>query len=368
MRTIFSVVGIFLVGALAALGAFGQSISGAATYSCDFEGNHCDFLEQSKLGEWAPPAAPRRSTLVTTARSGSRGVRLHTEPGDSNVRGSGHWERDDLMKPPDPTYCNEGQEERASACARVATAEAMSTRGASTRPFRTRTGRSQTSPATPGTTSSSTCAGARATPASWSAGSTAASTKPIRGPLYTGMSCYLKLANYHAPFGQPSSIIFDRVVRGARAADVTPTPLEGTGATPTAPVAAAQFNFQGLWRQPSESGWGGTSRTRATSCSRRCSPMARTATGCGSNLARIGDRQYAGPIYRTTGPAWDAAPFDPSRVARVAVGTMTITFRDSGNGTLTYSVNGVNRTRPIIRYAFAEPASACTWMTGTQPS
>ena len=35
-----------------------------------------------------------------------------------------------------------------------------------------------------------------------------------RGPtLYKGMGCYLKLANYHTAFGQPSSVIYGRVIR-----------------------------------------------------------------------------------------------------------------------------------------------------------
>jgi hypothetical protein len=49
-----------------------------------------------------------------------------------------------------------------------------------------------------------------------------------RGPtLYRGMGCYLKLANYHAPFGQPSSVIHDRVIRGSSWQAVSLTPLEG---------------------------------------------------------------------------------------------------------------------------------------------
>jgi hypothetical protein len=34
------------------------------------------------------------------------------------------------------------------------------------------------------------------------------------GPtLYEGQGCYFKLANYHQAFGQPSSVIHDRVIR-----------------------------------------------------------------------------------------------------------------------------------------------------------
>src|SRR5262249_47766557 len=48
------------------------------------------------------------------------------------------------------------------------------------------------------------------------------------GPtLYTGDSCYLKLANYHSPTGQPSSIIHDRVIRGSTPNAVALTMLDG---------------------------------------------------------------------------------------------------------------------------------------------
>jgi polysaccharide lyase-like protein len=48
------------------------------------------------------------------------------------------------------------------------------------------------------------------------------------GPtLYYGISCYLKLADYHDANGQASSVIHDRIVRGSTAAAVSLTPLEG---------------------------------------------------------------------------------------------------------------------------------------------
>lgn len=47
------------------------------------------------------------------------------------------------------------------------------------------------------------------------------------GTLYRGMGCYLKLANYHSPFGKPSSIIHDRVIRGTSPGSVSLTALEG---------------------------------------------------------------------------------------------------------------------------------------------
>ena len=510
--------GGLLLGLLLAPG-----IAGAAAYSCDFEANHCDFVEQSKLGD-SPPAA-HRSTLVETARSGTRGVRLQTHPGDSNVRGSDHWERNDLMKPPDATYCNEGQEEWWAVSVLFPTdyifppgpeagiimdfhhngADGQANYEIQTIPgigLRAR-----------GFGGSSVDAGkydalipdpygatrnvARNVwydfvfHARWSSGSeglmegwlNGRQYQSYRGPtLYAGMSCYLKLANYHAPFGQSSSIVFDRVVRGSSAAQVT-----------EARVDAATVNVQGLWWQPSESGWGvnltqqgdllfatwftydaqGNGMWLVMSRGERFAPNAyagilyRTtgppfdaasfnsasvtrepvglgsflfsdadhgvfvatpgggepvskaitrqvfatpvptcrAAGAasasnfqdlwwlpsedgwglnlahqgdtlfatlftygqdgkamwlvGSNLARVSDRVYTGELYRTTGPAFDAQPFAPARVSRFAVGTMTVSFVDAANGTLTYSVNGVTRTKPITRYLFASPVTAC---------
>lgn len=49
-----------------------------------------------------------------------------------------------------------------------------------------------------------------------------------RGPtLYLGQGCYLKLANYHTAFGERSSVIHARVIRGGSARAVTAGPLEG---------------------------------------------------------------------------------------------------------------------------------------------
>ena len=47
------------------------------------------------------------------------------------------------------------------------------------------------------------------------------------GPtLYAGQGCYLKLANYHTPFGLPSSVIHDRIIRGTARTGVSPTPMK----------------------------------------------------------------------------------------------------------------------------------------------
>ena len=103
--------GVLLVAlALQVQNAFAQAISSNARYACDFNGTYCDFIEQSKLGD-APPDARRSALVSSVSRSGGQALRLHTEPGDTNVHGSGDWERNDVLKTVDSSYCNEGQEE-----------------------------------------------------------------------------------------------------------------------------------------------------------------------------------------------------------------------------------------------------------------
>jgi hypothetical protein len=54
------------------------------------------------------------------------------------------------------------------------------------------------------------------------------------GPtLYTGQSCYLKLANYHTPLGVPVSVIHSRIVRATTQADVV---ISSSGGSPPPPV------------------------------------------------------------------------------------------------------------------------------------
>jgi hypothetical protein len=69
---------------------------------------------------------------------------------------------------------------------------------------------------------------------------------------------------------------------------------------------------------------------------------------------------FSGTLYRTIGPAFNAAPFLPANVALNAVGTMTVTFADGNNATLAYTVNGVTQSKSITRQVFRAPGTVCT--------
>lgn len=59
----------------------------------------------------------------------------------------------------------------------------------------------------------------------------------------------------------------------------------------------------------------------------------------------------AGTLFSTTGPAFGPS-FDPARVNVVAVGSVSLSFSDSDNGTLVYTVNGVSGSKAITRQIF----------------
>lgn len=69
---------------------------------------------------------------------------------------------------------------------------------------------------------------------------------------------------------------------------------------------------------------------------------------------------YMGPVYRTTGPAFDAATFDPNAVTVTPVGDADLRFTSPDAGTFSYTVNGVAGSKAIVRQVFA-PMPTCAF-------
>jgi hypothetical protein len=68
---------------------------------------------------------------------------------------------------------------------------------------------------------------------------------------------------------------------------------------------------------------------------------------------------YTGTLYRTTGPAFSASPWDGSQVVATPFGTATFAFTNFFSGNFAYTVNGVTRSKTIIREVFGSPTSTC---------
>ncbi len=78
---------------------------------------------------------------------------------------------------------------------------------------------------------------------------------------------------------------------------------------------------------------------------------------------RIGEAKFQGPLYRTTGPAFNQ-PFNPALFKATEVGAATLDFSDTNNGLFTYRVNNVTQSKPITRQIFGA-LPVCT--TGSSP-
>lgn len=137
----------------------------------------------------------------------------------------------------------------------------------------------------------------------------------------------------------------------------------------TAWSAAAAPNYQGLWWNApagSESGWGINFAHQGDTIF--ASWFTYDLSGKGWWLVMTAPKTapgvYSGALYTTTGPAFDAMPFNPAQVVPNPVGTGTLTFSDLNDGTFAYTVNGFAQTKSITREAFA-PLPVCATATGS---
>lgn len=144
-----------------------------------------------------------------------------------------------------------------------------------------------------------------------------------------------------------------RQVFGSRAADCQPEDGVRIGAT----------NYQDLWWNPAESGWG----LNVTHQDDTLFATLFTYDAAGRDLwlvmsagYRQADGSYLGDLLRTTGPPFDSSPFQPIGASDITtVGTMRMRFGDGENGTLGYSYGGATVSKAITRQVFSTPRPLC---------
>ena len=229
----------------------------------------CGFSEQSKVAG--------RASLTSVARDGLTGLRLHTEPGDNNVAGSGDMERDDVWLSQQATDGYEGREQWWAHSILFPSDFAVptwqnyvlldfhnTTAGAWQANFHVLFQR-QTDTTKPGLLTFLGYGGVNSADGrysatigeiqknvwydfvyhvKWSSGPDGLFEAWVNGKkmlshtgpnMYAGQGVYLKLANYHVPVCDPypgctgpaSSVIHDRVIRGTTPQAVSAGPLEG---------------------------------------------------------------------------------------------------------------------------------------------
>jgi hypothetical protein len=123
---------------------------------------------------------------------------------------------------------------------------------------------------------------------------------------------------------------------------------------------AGETNYQDLWWNPAESGWGINLVHQGTIVFATLFTYAENGRDrwfVAPALARQPDGAFAGALFSTTGPAFDAIPWVP--IGFAPVGDMALRFMDGENATLSYSVNGIPVTKAIQRQVFSAVTSAC---------
>jgi len=119
-------------------------------------------------------------------------------------------------------------------------------------------------------------------------------------------------------------------------------------------------NYQDLWWNPSESGWGVNVTHQGDIIFATLFDYDLTGQGTWyvlANAPKTSAGVYSGDLFRVTGPVFNANPWTATTALKV--GTMTFQFTSGNAGTLTYTVNGITVTKPIQREVFSSPTTQC---------
>jgi hypothetical protein len=178
--------------------------------------------------------------------------------------------------------------------------------------------------------------------------------RPAAPDIFTWAVTYLDSEVRRDPAAHAKLLSMTSVTGGAD--DHVLVPYNGPTSTP-----APEVNYQGMWWNPLESGWGIDLAHQGNVIF--ATWFTHDANGNAWYLTmtafQTGPRTFTGTLYRTTGPPLDAA-FDSAQVQRTEVGSGTLSFSDADHGTLSYTVNGISQVKPITRQVFG-PLPRCTW-------
>jgi hypothetical protein len=138
-----------------------------------------------------------------------------------------------------------------------------------------------------------------------------------------------------------------------------PLPTCTFGAQPNLALAT---NYQDLWWNPAESGWGINLTHQGSTIfatwftyEHDGSPLWLTVTAAPG----VQPSTYVGNLFRTSGPAYFTVPFDPENVTKMPVGVATFTFADGNTATMSYVLYNVTQSKNITRQVFQVPGTVC---------
>jgi hypothetical protein len=131
--------------------------------------------------------------------------------------------------------------------------------------------------------------------------------------------------------------------------------------------AGGTDNFQDLWWNPADSGWGVNIAHQGDTLF--ATYYTYDANGRGTWYVMSNEGRYnagsdvtgfEGPMLQATGPAFDSPAWSASKVALTEVGRAKFLFDSRGPSQFVMQVGGVQQpAKPIARMAFSGPASVC---------
>jgi hypothetical protein len=169
-------------------------------------------------------------------------------------------------------------------------------------------------------------------------------------------------------FADSANAEFQYTINGATAAKsltrfhfANPVPVCTFGLLPD---PASATNYQDVWwNSPpgSEAGWGLSIDQQGDTIFAVWFTYAenRAPLWLACIARETGAGSFTGPLYRCTGPAFDATPFNPSAVATTTVGSASFTFQDGNRGTFAYTLGAVSAQKAITREIFRAPGTVC---------
>lgn len=193
---------------------------------------------------------------------------------------------------------------------------------------------------------------------------------PLNTPFNPGAVTYAEVGHGRLSFDDTGSAAFAYTVNGITQSKTisrlqfAPLP-QCTYASPISPAMAT--NYQDVWWTPGEAGWGVNFTHQGDTIFATWftydldgAPLWLSAT-----MPKVSTGVYSGTLYRTTGPAFSAVPFNPQGVVYAAVGTLTVAFSDGNNATFAYTAQigpsriTVTGNKPITRLVFQAPGTLC---------
>ncbi len=130
--------------------------------------------------------------------------------------------------------------------------------------------------------------------------------------------------------------------------------------TPGTGSRASLTNYQDIWWNAAESGWGLALAHQGNiifATLYNYGNSGRDVWLVASALNRQSDGSFTGDLLLTSGPVFNASPW--TGISATSVGSMTLRFNNGESGTLSYTVLGTNVVKSITRYTFDSPVPFC---------